>query len=192
MGQSYWDLMEWPPPREPGHKHFDEAVRVLFYALLKNPSSFTFSNWLRSPREKWPQVEILGFQRGCAPLMFDTLPEAVTNALSMVQLLSPQVQVTRTDEYENVFTRPGSQPALISPNRNWSLPFSADERAEPKMGMEQNSSENNLTIYVRTSWKRRKSTKTPPETESRACAYDITEEDDIDNIETAASSTLSE
>lgn len=66
--------------------------------------------------------------QGCfLPLVIDTLPDSVTNALNIVRLQLLQMGVTKRDEDMKDVMRPGSQPALTTSYRIRSLLFSAAE-----------------------------------------------------------------
>lgn len=86
---------------------------------------------------------------------------------------------------------PALPSALKYSYRNQSLLFYAAVRAEPKLGMERSSSEKESTIYLQTTLKDRRTIKLSLGIKDVAGSHDTTEKSIEDEIEPAASLTLS-
>lgn len=133
----------------------------------------------------------LRFQRGLVPLPFSTLPEPLTNFLSIVRLRPPQVKVFVLDTHRNMLMSPDSQPALTSSHNKRLLLFSAAGREEPKLGTKWSSFEKRSTIYVQTTLERKKLANSQEKPEDSADSDDVKEEYIVIESKPAAFSTLS-
>lgn len=106
--------------------------------------------------DKLPVQNQSRVQREIIRLVFSTLLEPVTEALSVVRTRSLQVKATELNENGNVVMSSDLQQTLSVRYRNFSLLFFANGWAEPKLGTKRSKSEKNGGMYAQTTMKKRK------------------------------------
>lgn len=114
--------------------------------MLKNMSEFFSSNSLYSLRDDMPKLSKFLLQRGHLSPLLATLPESLTNALSIALPRPSQVQVKKTGEDVSATMRPNSQPDLTAFDRHQSLLFTVVRWVEPRLSTKRSRSQKKITM----------------------------------------------
>lgn len=91
------------------------------------------NNYFYGMHKEWPELDKFRFRRGRLLLVFVTIPEIVSENISIVRPRRTQLRVMEAKQNDNVVITAYLQPVLTSTYRNQSLLFSADECAGPEI-----------------------------------------------------------
>lgn len=86
-----------------------DMIRILYYEILIRMSDLGSNSLLIRMRDKWPEMERLGFPRDGLRLMVVTIPEFIVAALKIVGLRPPLLESAKTYKDEKFVKRPYSQ-----------------------------------------------------------------------------------